>query len=43
VDNIKTYLKEVGWQGVEWINFVHNREQGWVLVKAAVKFGFCKM
>jgi hypothetical protein len=27
VDNIKMDLREIGWDGVDWIDMVHNRDQ----------------
>lgn len=26
-DNIKTCLKEIGWEGVNWINLAHDRNK----------------
>jgi hypothetical protein len=26
-DNIKIYLKEIGWEGVDWIHLVQDRSQ----------------
>jgi hypothetical protein len=27
VDNIKTYLREIGWGGVSWIDLAQDRDQ----------------
>jgi hypothetical protein len=32
-DNIKMYLKEIEWKGVDWANLVQDREKWWALVK----------
>jgi hypothetical protein len=29
-------LKEIGWEGVDWINLAHDRDQWWVLVNTAM-------
>jgi hypothetical protein len=31
-DNIKMYLRETGWEVVDWIHLAQNRDQWWVLV-----------
>jgi hypothetical protein len=31
-DNIKVYFKEIGHEGVDWINFAQDRAQWWALV-----------
>jgi hypothetical protein len=33
-DNIKVYLLEVGWGGLEWIDFAEDRERWRALVNA---------
>jgi len=35
-DNIRTYLKERGWEGVDWIHLVQKRDQWRVLVNAVM-------
>jgi hypothetical protein len=30
-NKIRIDLKEVGWEGVDWINLTQNRDQGWTL------------
>jgi hypothetical protein len=32
VDNIKMYLLEIGWGGVDWIGLAHDRDKWRVLV-----------
>jgi hypothetical protein len=32
VDNIKTDLREIGWDGVDWIDLAQNRDQWRALV-----------
>jgi hypothetical protein len=32
VDNIKMDLKEIGWDGVDWIDLAHDRDQWRALV-----------
>jgi hypothetical protein len=34
VDNIKIDLREIGWDGGDWIDLAHDREQWRALVKA---------
>jgi len=31
-DNIKTDLKEIGWESVYWINLAQDKDQWWVCV-----------
>ena len=33
-DNIKMYLQEVGWRGVDWIDVAQKRDRLWALVNA---------
>jgi hypothetical protein len=33
VDNIKMDLREIGWDGVDWIDLAQDRDQWRVLVK----------
>jgi hypothetical protein len=30
-DNIKMYIKEIGWEDVDWIHFPQDRDSGWLL------------
>jgi hypothetical protein len=32
-DNIRIYLREIGWEGVNWIYLDQERDQWWYLVK----------
>jgi hypothetical protein len=32
VDNIKTDLREIGWDGMDWIDLAQDRDQWWALV-----------
>jgi hypothetical protein len=34
VDNIKIYLREIGWDGMDWIDLALDRDQWRVLVNA---------
>jgi hypothetical protein len=34
VDNIKRDLREIGWEGVDWIDLAEDRDQWGALVKA---------
>jgi hypothetical protein len=36
VDNIKIYLREIGWDGVEWVDLVQDREQWRALVNTVM-------
>jgi hypothetical protein len=38
VDNIKMDLREVGWDGMDWINIAQDRDQWRVLVKTVMNF-----
>jgi hypothetical protein len=31
-NNIRRYLKEIGWEGVDWIHMARDRGQWWALV-----------
>jgi hypothetical protein len=33
-DNIKMDLREVGWEGMDWIELIQDRDRWWVLVNA---------
>jgi hypothetical protein len=35
-DNIKMDLQEVGCEGMDWIELVHNRDRWWALVNAVM-------
>jgi hypothetical protein len=37
VDNIKMYLREIGWNGVDWIDMAQDRDQRKVLMNTVMK------
>jgi hypothetical protein len=36
VDNIKIYLREIGWDGVDWIDMAEDRDQWKALVNTVL-------
>jgi hypothetical protein len=38
VDNIKMDLREIGWDGGDWIDLTQDRDQWRALVKAVMNF-----
>jgi hypothetical protein len=36
VDNIKMYLREMGWGGMDWINMAHDRDKWMALVNTVM-------
>jgi hypothetical protein len=38
VDNIKIYLREIGWDGMDWIDLAQDRDQWRALVKTMINF-----
>jgi hypothetical protein len=36
VDNTKIYLREIGWDGMDWIDLVQDRDQWRALVNAVM-------
>jgi hypothetical protein len=36
VDNIKINLREIGWDGMDWINLAQNRDRWMALVNAVM-------
>jgi hypothetical protein len=38
VDNIKMDLREIGWDGRDWIDLAQDRDQWRALVKAVMNF-----
>jgi hypothetical protein len=43
VENIKMALREIGWNGVDWIDMAQDRDQWRALVNMVLKFWFHKM
>jgi hypothetical protein len=43
VDNINMDLREIGWDGVDWIDRAQDREQWRALVNTVLNFGFHEM
>jgi hypothetical protein len=43
VDNIKMSLREVGWDGVDWIDLAQVENQWRALVNTVMTFGFYKI
>jgi hypothetical protein len=37
-DNVRTDLRETGWEGVDWINLAQDRYQRRALVNTVIKF-----
>jgi hypothetical protein len=37
VDNIKIYLREIGWDDMDWINLAQNKESWRALVNMVIK------
>jgi hypothetical protein len=40
VDNIKMDFRETGWDGMDWIDLVEDRDQWKALVNTAITFWF---
>jgi hypothetical protein len=38
VDNIKIHLREIGWDGMDWTDLAHDRDQWTALVNAVMNF-----
>jgi hypothetical protein len=38
-DNIRMDLREIGWEGVDWIHLAQDRDQWWALVNTVMNFG----
>jgi hypothetical protein len=38
VDNIKMYLREIGWDGIDWMDLAQDRDRWRALVKAGMSF-----
>jgi hypothetical protein len=43
VGNIKIDLREIGWDGMEWIDLAQERDQWRALVNSVMKLHFYKM
>jgi hypothetical protein len=43
VDNIKMNLREIGWDGVDWIDMTQNMDQWRVIVNTVLNLGFREM
>jgi len=39
-DNIRVDLKEISWEGVEWIDLAHGREKWQPVMEMEVNLGF---
>jgi hypothetical protein len=39
VDNIKIALREIGWDGMDWIDLAQDRDQWRALVNAVINLG----
>jgi hypothetical protein len=35
-DNIRIDLREMGWEGVDWMNVTQDRDQWWILVNTVM-------
>jgi hypothetical protein len=42
VDNIKMHLREIGWDGMDWIYLAQDRDQWRALGNAVMNLGFHK-
>jgi hypothetical protein len=42
-DNIKMYVKEMGWQNVDWILLAPARDKWCAFVNTVINFGFLKV
>jgi hypothetical protein len=40
MDNIKMDLREIGWNGIDWIDLVQDRDQWRALVNASMNLRF---
>ena len=41
--DVKMYLKEMHWEGMNWINLAQDREKWWAVVNTLMNVGFHKM
>jgi transposase len=37
LDHVKMVLREIGWDGMEWIDLAQNRGRGWAVVDTVMK------
>jgi hypothetical protein len=38
-DNVRLDLRELGWEGVDWIHLVQDRDQWWAVAETAMNLG----
>jgi hypothetical protein len=43
VDNIKTDLREIGWDGMDWIDLAQDRDRWRALLNTVMNLGFHKI
>jgi hypothetical protein len=41
-EDIRMYLKEIGWEGVDWMHLAQDRDQWRAVVNTVMNFGFHK-
>jgi len=41
--NIKMYLKDIGWEGGDWICLAEDRDEWWAVVNTGMNFACHKM
>jgi hypothetical protein len=39
-DNIRMYLREIGWKSVDWMHLAQDRDQWWTLVSTVMNLWF---
>jgi len=39
-DNIRMNLREIGWEGVDWIHLAQDRDKWWALVNTVMNLRF---
>jgi hypothetical protein len=42
VNNIKIYLREIEWDGMDWVDLTQDRDQRWTLVNMVMNLRFHK-
>jgi hypothetical protein len=40
-NNIKMYLRKIGFEGVDWVHLSQDRDQWWALVDTVMNLGVC--